>query len=162
MIRGDRVKVSVRVEVPRERAFVLFTEHIDRWWRRGYRFRASGQDRGVLHLEPHVGGRLFESWEHDGQTRVVATGTVERWEPPALLELTWRNVNFREHEATTVVVTFVDQGSSTMVTVEHTGWASLPPDHPARHGLDARGFVSMMGRWWADLLTGLREHAASR
>jgi hypothetical protein len=48
------------------------------------------------------------------------------------------------------------------VTVEHRGWASLRPDHPARHGMDAASFENMMGGFWADLLTAARRHAASQ
>ena len=57
---GDQAKVSVLVRVPPEDAFAIFTTEIDQWWRRGPRFRASGRHRGILHLEPKVGGRLFD------------------------------------------------------------------------------------------------------
>jgi hypothetical protein len=48
------------------------------------------------------------------------------------------------------------------VTVTHRGWASLRPDHPVRHGHEVPAFIRMMGLWWGDLLTSLREHAAER
>jgi hypothetical protein len=33
---GDSARVSVTVEVPPTLAFEIFTEEIDRWWRRGW------------------------------------------------------------------------------------------------------------------------------
>jgi hypothetical protein len=45
-------------------------------------------------------------------------------------------------------------------TLEHHGWSTLRPDHPARHGQDTAAFVRMIGLWWGDLLSSLRAHAA--
>ena len=42
------------------------------------------------------------------------------------------------------------------MTVTHRGWASLRPDHPARHGQDVAAFIRTMGLWWGELLTSLR------
>ncbi|MCB9741735.1 MAG: SRPBCC domain-containing protein [Alphaproteobacteria bacterium] len=160
MIEGDRVRVSVRVPAPAAEAFTLFTEQIDQWWRRGRAFRVGGQRRGVLHIEPFVGGRLYEQWEgRDGRDRVVATGEVLRWEPPALLQLKWRNVNFRGDEATLVTVSFEDQGAHTLLTLVHEGWAGIRPDHPARHGKPPAAFLRELGLWWGSLLRALREHS---
>ena len=159
-IEGDRVRVGIRVDVPVDRAFELFTAHIDQWWRRGSKYRVSGRHRGVLRIEPHVGGRLFETWQGPtGAAQVVATGEVLRWEPPALLQLRWRNVNFRGDEATTLTVRFEAQGASTWVSVTHEGFAALRPDHPARHGHQGAAFVRMMGMWWGELLRSLHERA---
>jgi uncharacterized protein YndB with AHSA1/START domain len=156
---GDRARVSVHVAVPIEVAFRIFTEEIDRWWRRGVRYRAAGRERGIIHLEPGVGGRLFESFESDGETRIIETGQVTRWEPPTRLVFAWRGVNFAPSEKTEVDVVFARDGSGTLVTVTHSGFASLRPDHPARHGLPVEPFVRMMGMWWGDLMTALREYA---
>jgi hypothetical protein len=52
-------------------------------------------------------------------------------------------------------------GDGTLVTVHHRGWSALPEDHPARHGLTGAAFARMVGLWWGDLLTALREHAGA-
>lgn len=158
---GDQARVSVLVSVPAGAAFRIFTEEIDRWWRRGLKYRVAGRRRGILLLEPGVGGRLLESFEVGAETRVVETGRVTAWEPPARLVFEWRAQNFAPHEKTEVEVTFAPSPSGTLVTVTHRGLSSLRPDHPARHGLDVVPFVRMMGLWWADLLTAMREHAAA-
>jgi hypothetical protein len=42
------------------------------------------------------------------------------------------------------------------------GWSAIRPDHPARHGLDDAAFSRMIGLWWGDLMTGLREFIETR
>jgi uncharacterized protein YndB with AHSA1/START domain len=156
---GDQARVSVLVTVPPAVAFRAFTEEIDQWWRRGVKYRAG---RGIIHLEAGVGGRLFESVETPKGPRIFETGRVTSWEPPSRLVFEWRGVNFEPAEKTEVEVMFEPSPSGTLVTVTHRGWSALRPDHPVRHGLDVMGFIRMMGLWWADLLSSLREHAAFR
>lgn len=159
---GDAARVSVQVAVDPAEAFRIFTEEIDQWWRRGVRFRAAGRRTSVLCLEAGVGGRLLESFESSRGPRVLETGTVTAWDPPARLVFEWRGVNFAEGEKTEVEVVFRAMGDGTMVTVTHRGWSALRPDHPARHGQDDRAFLRTMGLWWGDLMTSLRELAAAR
>jgi uncharacterized protein YndB with AHSA1/START domain len=156
---GDQVRVSVTVRTDPARAFRLFNEEIDGWWRRGLRYRVFGRHRSVLCLEPHAGGRLFETWESDRGTKVVETGRVVTWEPPSRLVLAWRAANFAPQEWTEVEVTFAPHPSGTAVTVVHRGWSAIRPDHPARHRLPVPAFARMMGLWWGDLMTSLRELA---
>ncbi|WAS96755.1 SRPBCC domain-containing protein [Nannocystis punicea] len=161
-IRGDAANVTVSVAVPPELAFSIFTEEIDQWWRRGSRYRVAGKHRGIIHLEPQVGGRLFESFTTDDGERVVETGRVLVWEPPTRLVFEWRASNFAPSERTEVEVVFTPSGDGTMVHVQHRGWSELRPDHPVRHGQAAPAFLRGIGLWWGDLMTALREHAAAR
>lgn len=157
---GDTARVSVFVRVSREDAFDVFTREIDQWWRTGPRYRAGGKRRGQLFFECHDGGRLFETFEASSGSRTIEVGKVTRWDPPARFELEWRNVNFRPNEKTFVDVSFEESGEGTLVTVTHRGWSALPDDHPARHGLTGAAFSRMIGMWWGDLMTSLREHVA--
>jgi uncharacterized protein YndB with AHSA1/START domain len=159
---GDGATATVSVRVTPEQAFEIFTNEIDLWWRRGPRFRIAGRRRGVLSFEPGAGGRLFETVELAAGPRVFVVGTVLAWEPPRRLAFEWRGVNFREGESTRVEVSFRASGDSTLVSVRHEGWSALRPGHPARHGLEGAAVSRMIGLWWGDLLTGLREHVASR
>src|SRR5690606_28131801 len=113
----DQTRVSVSVAVPVDAAFRLFTEEIDQWWRRGLKYRVAGSRRGILALEPKVGGRLFESFDDADETRVVVTGRVTAWDPPTHLVFEWRAVNFAPHEKTEVEVTFEPTARGTLVTV---------------------------------------------
>jgi uncharacterized protein YndB with AHSA1/START domain len=159
---GDQARASVQVCADPATAFAVFTEEIDQWWRRGRKFRASGVQTGLLRLEPWVGGRVFESIATSSGERIVVTGEVTAWEPPARLVFRWRGVNFAPHEHTEVEVTFGASGDGTLVTVTHRGWSAIRPDHPARHGQEVPQFVRMLGLWWGELMTSLREHVSAR
>ncbi len=159
---GDAATVRVFVRVAQEDAFDVFTREIDLWWRTGPRFRIAGKRRGQLFFEPKLGGRLFETFEMKRGPKTIEVGLVTSWEPPAHLELEWRGVNYKLHEKTFVEVDFQAQGEGTLVTVRHRGLAALPDDHPARHGLTGSDFSRMIGMWWGDLMTSLREHVDSR
>jgi uncharacterized protein YndB with AHSA1/START domain len=161
MIPGDQARVSVSVAVEPGEAFRIFTEEIDQWWRRGLKYRVSGKGRGILHLEPGVGGRLFEEIESAAGPRALETGLVTAWAPPSRLAFEWRAVNFAPGETTEVEVTFEPSGRGTLVTVTHRGWSRIRPDHPVRHGAEVAAFLRNMGMWWGDLMTSLREHALS-
>lgn len=43
------------------------------------------------------------------------------------------------------------------VTLTHGGFARSRPDHPVRHGMELADLVRMMGLWWGDSMTSLRE-----
>jgi uncharacterized protein YndB with AHSA1/START domain len=159
---GDAATVSVFVAVAPVSAFEVFTAEIDLWWKTGPRYRIAGRRRGQLHFEPGVGGRLFESFELSTGPRTLEVGRVTAWEPPRRLELEWRGVNFKPGEKTFVEVRFEPSRDGTLVTVRHRGWSALRDDHPARHGLVGPAFSRMIGMWWGELMTSLREHASAR
>jgi uncharacterized protein YndB with AHSA1/START domain len=158
---GDQVTVSVVVAVEPAMAFEVFTQETDLWWKRGPRFRIAGHRPGLLQFEAGVGGRLFETFEAESGEKVFVVGRVTAWEPPSRLVLEWRNANFAPNEHTEIEVLFEPAGGGTRVTVQHRGWASLRSDHPARHNLAAPAFSRMMGLWWSDQLTALREFVAT-
>ena len=158
---GDQARVSASIRVPPEQAFRIFTEEIDRWWRRGRQYRVAKSGDGILCLEPRLGGRIFESFRTRAGTQVVETGRITCWEPPRRLVFDWRAVNFAPEEKTEVEVVFEATPEGTLVTLTHRGFSRIRPDHPVRHGQDPAAFLRMLGLWWAGLLTSLREHAAS-
>ena len=154
---GDSARVSVTVAVPPPLAFEIFTEEIDRWWRRGIKFRQSGGRGGFLRIEPQVGGRLFESIDGGAGTSVFEVGRVRVWEPPRRLAFSWRNANYAPDEQTEVEVEFVPASAGTLVTVTHRGLSALRAAHPARHGLQGGAFSRMIGLWWGEQMSSLRE-----
>jgi uncharacterized protein YndB with AHSA1/START domain len=158
---GDQATVSVLVKVTPDEAFGIFTTEIDAWWRGGLRYRL-GKNRSVVHLEPKLGGRLYESFETSTGARIVETGRVTSWEPPGRLVLEWRASNFAPSEKTEVEVLFEPSPSGTLVTVRHRGWSQIRANHPVRHGAETSAFLRTLGRWWGDLMTALREHASGR
>lgn len=156
---GDRARVTAFVAVAPERAFDVFTRETDLWWRRSPRFRFGGARRGTLSFEAGEGGRLFEAFS-DAPGDVFEVGRVLVWEPGARLVLEWRLTNFAPGERTEVEVLFEPARGGTQVTIEHRGWSTIRPDHPARHGLDAAAHLARIGMWWGDLMGALRVHVA--
>jgi uncharacterized protein YndB with AHSA1/START domain len=155
---GDEARVSVLVAVEPDEAFRIFTEEIDQWWRTGLKYRMGGKRRSVLRLEPWLGGRFYETLHTARGEQVLDLGTVTAWEPPARLVFDWRGVNFDPLEKTEVEATFTPSRSGTLVEVAHRGWGRIRMDHPARHGLEVPAFIRMIGLWWGDLMTSMREY----
>ena len=156
-VSGDRARVTVAVAVEPNAAFDVFTQEIDLWWRRGPAYRRIKQG-GIVCIEPGVGGRVFES----AAGSVFEMGRVLVWEPPSRLVIEWRGANLAEDEKTRVDVRFEPTESGTRVTLEHSGWAAIRRDHPARHGLVGAPFASRIGAWWGGLMTTFRLHTESR
>ena len=152
---GDVATVTATVGVDTATAFDVFTTQIDQWWRRGPRFRNAPGDKGLLYLEPKVGGRLFESLRSPTGETVIEIGRVLEWSPPSRLVFKWRNSNFAPDESTHVEIRFEPCAAGTRITVRHSGLSSLRADHPARHGLPPPAYVRMIGLWWGDLLGAL-------
>lgn len=159
---GDQARVTVAVSVPTEEAFRAFVEDIDLWWRRGLKYRVAGKHSGIVHLEARVGGHLYESFETPNGHKTVQTGTVTRCEPPTLLVFEWRNINFSAGEKTLVEVRFRATTSGTEITLTHSGWSNIRPDHPARHGQPSAAFLRALGLWWGEQLTSLRQRVQTR
>ena len=161
MIAGDKVRVQTFVRVAIADAFDVFTLELDQWWRRGPAYRVGGKQPGALHLEPELGGRIFEQYGERGEG-LHEIGTITAWEPPRHFAFTWRGINFAPGQSTTVEVWFEERSGGTRVTLEHRGFAALPDDHPVRHGKPVPEFIANLGMWWGGLLTSLRERAEAR
>jgi hypothetical protein len=50
-------------------------------------------------------------------------------------------------------------GDETRVTVQHTGWDSVPAGHVARHGFPLGVFLQRHAEWWQGLLASYNERA---
>ncbi len=151
----DAVRVTTLVAVAPPRAFALFTEELDLWWRHGPRHRTLGTG-GMMQLEPGEGGRLLEH----GGVAPLELGRVVVWEPPVRLVLRWRGLlQASEDVMTEVEVGFVAEAEGTRVTIEHRGWDLVPAEQRSRSGLTGYAFEAMLGLWWADLLVALRAAA---
>ncbi len=111
---------EVTVPLSQERAFALFTERVATWWPL-VTYSVAREDAVACHFEPHVGGRLVET-TRDGTEHVW--GTVEAWQPPARIALTWRPGR-TPSTAQQLEVTFVERGAETVVRLVHTGWERL-------------------------------------
>ncbi len=150
--------MTVSVAAPPELAFEVFTAEIDLWWRRGLQYRRFGGARALIAIEPREGGRVFETPGGDGPVHEI--GRVLQWQPPTRLRFEWRLSNFAPGERTEVDVLFEADWDGTRVTVTHTGWNAIRPDHPARHGETNAAFLRRLGLWWGGQLSVYRIHAS--
>jgi hypothetical protein len=119
----DRIAESIIVPADQERAFYAFTQQMTSWWPREYTH--SGPLLGHIVLEPHPGATWFEK-DQTGQER-PPLGSVETWNPPSSVGLTWTFSGESDVEAgpktgSSVAIRFVPSGENeTRVEVEHDG-----------------------------------------
>jgi uncharacterized protein YndB with AHSA1/START domain len=156
---SSKVLVALRVRATPERAFSAFVREIGAWWRPNPLFRFTPRDPGVLSFElPDAagqGGRLIETRPNG---KVFEVGQIRIWEPPHRLVVGWRQATFTPDQHTEVQVTFEPvEGGETRVSVEHTGWDSVPIEHVARHRFPLGVFLQRHGEWWRALLASMRD-----
>ena len=150
---SSRVLVALRVAAAPRRAFDAFTQDIGRWWRPNALFQFTPRSPGVLSFEPGEGGRLIETL---ASGKIYEIGKISVWSPPRRLVFAWRQAAFAPGQETTVEVRFEAVGEETRVTVEHTGWDSVPASHVARHGFANDIFLKRHAEWWQALLASYK------
>ena len=78
------VRKSVRVQVPIERAFSVFVEHMETWWPATHHIGKTAFE--AIFVEPRVGGRWYE---RDVAGNLKDWGTVLAWDPPYRVTFSW-------------------------------------------------------------------------
>lgn len=154
---SSKILVALRVPAHPERAFEAFTREIGLWWRPNPLFAFTPRAPGVLAFEGGPGGRLIETREGG---KVFEIGRILDWSPPDRLVFGWRQASFAPDQDTRVEVRFEAFGEETRVTVEHSGWDSVPADHVARHGFPSAVLLQRHGEWWQSLLASYRQRLA--
>jgi len=150
---SSKVLVSLRVKAPADRAFDAFVGQIGAWWRPNPLFAFTPRDPGVMAFEPGEGGRLTSTLANG---KVFEIGRIRAWEPPRRLVFGWRQASFAPDQDTEVEVRFETVGYETRITIEHTGWDSVPAAHVARHGFANAVFLTRHGEWWQRLLASYK------
>jgi uncharacterized protein YndB with AHSA1/START domain len=141
------VRSSVTVQLPRDAAFLLFTEGMGSWWPLATHsvFHAEAV---AITIEPIVGGRVYESTA-DGRTS--DWGTITEWQPGERLAMTWHPGD-ESYSATLVEVTFSEApDGGTQVDLLHTGWAV--------HGAEAATMAAEYQPGWTAVLGGFAKAA---
>ena len=154
---SSRVLVALRVAASPQRAFEAFVADIGLWWRPNPLFAFTPRSPGMLSFDPGEGGRLVETLPNG---KVFEIGKIRVWAPPHRLVFGWRQATFQPEQDTEVEVRFDAVGDETRVTVEHTGWDSVPQDHVARHGFPAAVLLRRHGEWWQALLAAFGDALA--
>jgi uncharacterized protein YndB with AHSA1/START domain len=155
---SSRVLVSLRVRTSPERAFAAFVDEIGVWWMANPLFAFTPRDPGMLAFEPGEGGRLTTTLANG---HVFEIGKIRTWAPPHRLVFGWRQASFAPGQDTEVEVRFERVGDETRVTIEHSGWDSVPASHVARHGFPNALFLTRHGEWWRRLLASYKAQLGS-
>ena len=123
------VKATVVVEVPKERAFEVFTADMTSWWPATYKIGPADLKEAVL--ERRTGGRWYEI-DSDGSQ--CSWGEVLAYEPYDRLVLNWQvdaTWSFNETITTEVEVRFVEEAANrTRVELEHRNLERLGDGAP--------------------------------
>jgi uncharacterized protein YndB with AHSA1/START domain len=129
----EPVRKSVTVPAGPQRAFELFTAHIQEWWPLATH-SVGGEHAAGLAFGEGVGAPIIETLA-DGTTS--AWGTITGWEPPHRVAFSW-HPGRAEAEATRVEVTFTQDGPGcTVVRLIHSGWERRPDGASVRDGYDS-------------------------
>ena len=136
----EPVRKSVTVPAAPQRAFELFTAHIQEWW--PLRTHSVGTEHAVgIAFGEGTGAAIVETLA-DGTTSVW--GTVTQWEPPHRVAFTW-HAGTPEAQSTRVEVTFTQDGpGSTVVRLVHSGWERRPDGASARESYNS-GWEPVIG-----------------
>ena len=138
--------VELELRCSAAHAFATWTQRFGSWWPPGH--TASQDPAATVHLEPGVGGRIFERTA-DG--REIDWGEVTTWEPPHRLGYLWHIRRTRE-AATDVLVHFADVAPGrSLIRIEHSGWERLGDQGGSWRDANRGG--------WAGLLPHLRAAA---
>ena len=151
------VIVALRVRAAPLRAFDAFTSEIGRWWVPNPLFTLTSRGDGRLRFEPGEGGKLVTTLP-DGEEFEVGRITV--WQPGERLSLSWRQASFAPSQSTELDVRFEAVGDETRITVQHSGWDTIPRNHVSRHTLDLLLFQRRQADHWRALLISLKATAA--
>jgi uncharacterized protein YndB with AHSA1/START domain len=141
------VRRTIRVNVPIEKAFQVFTEKMGAWW--PVTHHIGGTPFKDILIDPRKGGRWYEINIEGAE---CVWGTVLEWEPPRKVVLSWHvqpdgTANADMARASEVALEFTAEGPEmTKVELEHR--------HLEKHGEGwerMREAVDSPGGWTAVL-----------
>jgi uncharacterized protein YndB with AHSA1/START domain len=122
----EPVVKTVTVACTPEEAFRYFTADFSMWWpvatHSVVAYASEFKDKpAAVIFEPRVGGRIFER-TRSGEEHLW--GSVEAWEPPALVAFSF-HPGRDDKEAQRVEVTFSLAPEGARVVLTHNGWEKL-------------------------------------
>jgi len=133
----ELLTLARKLDVPRDRAFAVFVDELERWWPREFTLGRECVDK--LGIQPRYGGRFFEMLKDGTRTTF---GTVLAFERPSHVVFSWQMRADRAPEASEgtssrVDVRFVDRepGTSEILVVHRDFF---------RHGEDFEAYRNQM------------------
>ena len=155
------VRSQVRVDVPIDRAFAVFTEEIGTWWSPDHHILEG--ELAEMVFEPHVGGHVYDRGVDGSECRWAR---VLAYDPPHAFVISW-DINLRWQIETDPVATsevevrfIAEAPDRTRVELEHRnidrhgeGWERMRDSVGSPEGWD--GGLRRFGARIADPATAL-------
>ena len=140
----DAVTHRLRVALPPEQAFELFTQGLHGWWPfRGH--SCTGDEALTVEFEARVGGAVTEM-SRSGERH--PWGTLTAWEPPSFFAMTWHPAQTPE-VATRLSVRFEPTDGGSIVDLRHDGWSARGADAATIRDGYQHGWALVLGRFGA-------------
>lgn len=119
-VKIEPVRKQIKVALPVEKAFRLFTEGMGKWW--PLLTHSVGEDQAkACFFEGWVGGRIMEVLKDGSESE---WGRVLVWEPYHKVSFHWYPGRTPD-TAQEVTVTFSETPGGSLVELVHTGWETL-------------------------------------
>jgi hypothetical protein len=143
------VRKQVRVGLPPEGAFALFTSRIASWW--PLATHSVGKERSEsCFLEGLVGGRIVEVLKDGSESE---WGRVLVWEPGQKVVFQWYPGRAAD-TAQEVAITFSEIPGGSLLELVHTGWETLGEDAlDTREGYDT-GWDYVLAKYLVESASG--------
>ena len=126
-VKIEPLRKQLKVSLPVEKAFELFTAGIGTWW--PMTTHSVGEEQAeTCFFEGWVGGRIVEVLKDGSQSE---WGKVIAWEPSHRVSFHWYPGRTPD-TAQEVNVTFNEIPNGTLVELVHVGWETLGEDALAR------------------------------
>ena len=144
------VRRSIAVDVPIEKAFAFFTDHIGAWWDPNKHL--IGEPLAEMVFEPRVGGQIIDRGVNGAESRWA---TILAYEPPTHVAFSWDidlawQIESDPTKRSEVRVTFTAQGPRrTLVELEHRhldrhgeGWQAMRDAVASSNGWDLKPYAA--------------------
>ena len=117
----DPIVKTATVTCSTEHAFNVFVNRIAKWWPLESHSISSADGKPALDviIEPRLGGAIYET-KWDGSR--AGWGEVLVYEPGRRIAFTFHATSSAIRRPTRVEVVFEEVGTSTQVTLTHSGW----------------------------------------
>jgi uncharacterized protein YndB with AHSA1/START domain len=118
---ADRIVIEYEIGKAPQQIWAALTapEAIASWW------------GAHVSLDAKAGGAFREEWTDETGRRVVTSGTVNRFEPPEFLELSWADEDW-PHATQVSMILDPAAETRTLLRLEHRGWSGLPAEKRQR------------------------------
>ncbi|AFY01449.1 SRPBCC family protein [Bdellovibrio bacteriovorus] len=114
----DSIELSIKLKASSGWIWNALTDRgeLENWW-----------SESVV-LEPKVGGAFKEPWIDDEGDKQMASGKVVKLKKEQFITFTWKEKSWPKTATTECTFTIEDNGKERVLSLEHSGWDTLPAE----------------------------------